>query len=101
MNARTGITHSLGGATNTLGNNKALIGQGASLNMSNYGYYSNCRDSTLNEQLQLNTLGKNGLNLSCLLKQNLLEEDGIEDLHFYFVSFNQHKAAILNAQKAK
>lgn len=50
MNARTGITHSLGGATNTLGN-KALVGQGASLNMSNYGYYSNCRDSTLNEQL--------------------------------------------------
>ena len=24
-------------------------------------------------------------------KQKLLEEDGIEDLHFYFVSFNQHK----------
>lgn len=70
--ARTGITHSLGGATNTLGaNNKALVGQQASLNLSGYGgYYSAvCRDSTLNEQLQLNTLGKNGaLNLSCLLR---------------------------------
>ena len=34
----------------------------------------------------------NGLNLSSLLRtnngQNILEEDGIEDLHFCFVSFN-------------
>jgi hypothetical protein len=37
------------------------------------------------------------MNLSNMLKsQNLLEEDGIEDLHFYFVSFNQHKRMILN-----
>ncbi len=38
----------------------------------------------------------NNLNLSSLLKQShLLDDDGIEDLHFYFVSFNQHKHGIL------
>jgi len=37
----------------------------------------------------------NNLNLSSLLKSHLLDEDGIEDLHFYFVSFNQHKHGIL------
>jgi len=32
------------------------------------------------------TLGKGAINLSNMLRnQNLLEEDGIEDLHFYFV----------------
>ena len=36
------------------------------------------------------------LNLTSLLKSsNILDEDGIEDLHFYFVSFNQHKNSIL------
>jgi len=45
----------------------------------------------LNE-LTLAKTGKiNNFNLSSLLKANLLDEDGIEDLHFYFVSFNQHK----------
>jgi hypothetical protein len=40
--------------------------------------------------------GMNNLNLSSLLKQShLLDDDGIEDLHFYFVSFNQHKQGIL------
>ncbi|MFO0117417.1 MAG: hypothetical protein ACK521_07340 [bacterium] len=54
--------------------------------MSNYvGYYSAAaRDSSLNEAN--GTLAKN-INLSHLLRSNLLEEDGIEDLHFYFVSF--------------
>jgi hypothetical protein len=34
-------------------------------------------------------MGNNNLNLSSLLKQShLLDDDGIEDLHFYFVSFN-------------
>ena len=93
-----GITHSLGQNTNTLGNANQRVGQQASLNMSGYGGYY--RDSSLNDQLQLGTLGKNGaLNLSCLLRQNLLEEDGIEDLHFYFVSFNQHKQQIMEHQK--
>ena len=33
--------------------------------------------------------GKHHLNLTSLLKSsNILDEDGIEDLHFYFVSFN-------------
>lgn len=51
--------------------------------MSNYiGYYS-AGAGTLPEQ----TIGKTQLNLSHLLRSNLLEEDGIEDLHFYFVSF--------------
>ena len=40
--------------------------------------------------------GKHHLNLTSLLKSsNILDEDGIEDLHFYFVSFNQHKQGIL------
>jgi hypothetical protein len=62
--------------------------------MSNYvGYYSAAaRDSSLNEAN--GTLAKN-INLSHLLRSNLLEEDGIEDLHFYFVSFQQHKKLIL------
>ena len=36
------------------------------------------------------TLGnKTAMNLSNMLRsQNLLEEDGLEDLHFYFVSFH-------------
>ena len=64
--------------------------------MSNYiGYYSAAaRDSSLNEA-NPTTLAKTGINLSHLLRQNLLEEDGIEDLHFYFVSFQQHKKLIL------
>lgn len=46
--------------------------------------------------LTLAKTGKlNNLNLSSLLKSHLLDEDGIEDLHFYFVSFNQHKQGIL------
>lgn len=72
--------------------------------MSNYGgYYSAIpRDSTLNENMNNGTtLAKTGINLSNLLRSNLLEEDGIEDLHFYFVSFNQHKKLILNHQKQK
>jgi len=60
--------------------------------------------STLNDG-QFFTLAKTGilnnLNLSQLLKsQNLLDEDGIEDLHFYFVSFNAHKSKVLNHQEA-
>ena len=52
--------------------------------------------STLNEGQQFFTLAKTGLlnnlNLSQLIRShNFLEEDGIEDLHFYFVSFNNHK----------
>lgn len=40
--------------------------------------------------------GKQHLNLTSLLKSsNILDEDGIEDLHFYFVSFSQHKNGIL------
>ncbi len=38
---------------------------------------------------------KGNLNLTSLLKCNLLDEDGIEDLHFYFVTFNQHKKGVL------
>ena len=64
--------------------------------MSNYGGYFTAiqRDSSLNEN-NPTTLAKTGINLTSLLRQNLLEEDGIEDLHFYFVSFQQHKKQIL------
>jgi hypothetical protein len=44
----------------------------------------------------------NNLNLSQLIRsQNFLEEDGIEDLHFYFVSFNNHKTRVLYNQEIK
>lgn len=73
--------HTLG---NTLGNNKK------SLNISqNFG------DSSLNEFTLAKTGKANNLNLTSLLKSHLLDEDGIEDMHFYFVSFNQHKRSIL------
>jgi PBP1b-binding outer membrane lipoprotein LpoB len=46
--------------------------------------------------LTLAKTGKiNNLNLSSLLKSHLLDDDGIEDLHFYFVSFNHHRQGIL------
>lgn len=88
-----GIPHTLG--SNSLGGNAKQ-----SLNMSNYGGYFSAiqRDSSLNEN---NTLAKTGINLNSLIRQNLLEEDGIEDLHFYFVSFQQHKKQILAHQKKR
>ncbi len=67
--------HTLG--NNTLGANKM------SLNIS-----QKIGDSSLNELTLAKTGKLNNLNLSSLLKSNLLDEDGIEDLHFYFVSFN-------------
>lgn len=63
--------------------------------------------STLNDGNQYFTLAKTGvlnnLNLSQLLKsqQNILEDDGIEDLHFYFVSFNNHKQRVLQSHDSK
>ena len=33
--------------------------------------------------------------------RNLLEEDGLEDLHFYFVQFNMHKRLIMSQQRLK
>ncbi len=61
--------------------------------------------STLNDG-QFFTLAKTGLlnnlNLSQLIRsQNILEEDGIEDLHFYFVSFHNHKAKLLYNQELR
>ena len=50
--------------------------------------------TSINELTLPNKVGHN-LNLSCLLKGNLLDEDGIEDMHFYFVSFNKHKNDLL------
>ena len=52
-------------------------------------------DSSINELTLAKTGKLNALNLSSLLKSNLLDEDGIEDLHFYFVTFNKHKNDIL------
>ncbi len=53
-------------------------------------------DSSINDLTLAKTGKLNNLNLSSLLKSHhLLEEDGIEDLHFYFVSFNHHKQGIL------
>lgn len=41
------------------------------------------------------------LNLTNLLRQNILEDDGIEDLHFYQVQFNKHKAKVLKGMEEK
>lgn len=79
---------------NTIGNS---IGGGhkLSLNIS-----QNFADST--NEISLVKTGKiNNLNLTSLLKSNLLDEDGIEDVHFYFVSFNQHKTQILKMHEHK
>lgn len=73
----------------TLGNNTLGAGK-KSLNIS--GKFG---DSSINELTLAKTGKLNNLNLSSLLKSNLLDDDGIEDLHFYFVSFNQHKQGIL------
>ena len=48
-----------------------------------------------------NTLGQKPLLSNMLKNQNLLEDDGIEDLHFYFVEFNQHKRNIVQHQRTK
>lgn len=61
--------------------------------------------STLNDQ-QFFTLAKTGLlnnlNLSQLIRsQNILDDDGIEDLHFYYVSFNQHQQRLLYNHEKK
>lgn len=48
------------------------------------------------------TLGNTRVNLTQMLKeQNLLEEDGIEDLHFYFVQFNLHKRLIMQHHRLR
>lgn len=41
------------------------------------------------------SLGGKPLLSHMLRNQNLLEEDGIEDLHFYFVEFHLHKRLIM------
>lgn len=78
---------------NTIGN--SIGGQKMSLNIS-----QNFADST--NEISLAKTGKiNHLNLTSLLKSNLLDEDGIEDVHFYFVSFNHHKTQILKMHEQK
>jgi hypothetical protein len=100
--------HTLG---NSLGNNQASNAGKQSLNLSqqiggalslNYnhivgGGYKGDSNIINNLSLANRTAdGKYHLNLTSLLKSsNILDEDGIEDLHFYFVSFNQHKNSIL------
>jgi hypothetical protein len=41
------------------------------------------------------------MNITGLLKSNFLEEDGIEDMHFYFVAFSNHKQGLLVKQEQK
>jgi len=69
----------------TLGN--SLVGGGGgnrrSLNIS-----QNYADSTSINDITYAKTKINHLNMSSLLKSNILDDDGIEDLHFYFVSFN-------------
>ena len=61
---------------NSLGANKK------SINLSN-----NCNDSSLYDNTLAKTGKINNLNLSSLIKCNILDDEGIEDMHFYFVSF--------------
>jgi len=90
---------------NSLGTNKKTLNmsQGGNMNLGLVGI--DREHSTLNDG-QFFTLAKTGLlnnlNLSQLIRtQNILEEDGIEDLHFYFVSFNNHKTKLLYNQEVK
>lgn len=65
---------------------------GGALSLNNNHLVGGSKDSLANRTAG----GKHHLNLTSLLKSsNILDEDGIEDLHFYFVSFNQHKHGIL------
>ena len=57
---------------------------------------------------QLNgTLNKGALNVTgpvqigSLLKSQMMEEEGIEDMHFYLVTFNAHKNGILKTLEQK
>jgi hypothetical protein len=34
-------------------------------------------------------------NLTRILKKNLLEDDGMEDMHFYIVAFQNHRQNII------
>lgn len=83
----------------TLGNSLGNHNNKKSLNISHQFGDSTLADNTLaktNKGGYGYGMGNNNLNLSSLLKQShLLDDDGIEDLHFYFVSFNQHKQGIL------
>jgi len=91
--------------TKSLGNSLGTAHK-KSLNMSQPGMVGIERDqSTLNDG-QFFTLAKTGLlnnlNLSQLIKsQGILDEDGIEDLHFYFVAFSNHKSKLLALQEKK
>lgn len=75
--------------------NSIGVGHKISLNISqNFGESTN--------EMSLAKTGKmNQLNLTSLLKLNILDEDGIEDVHFYFVSFNQHKTQILKLHEIR
>lgn len=69
--------------------NRQSIGINNSLALSN-GF----RDT---HQLDRELLGK--VNLSQLIREkNVLENDGLEDLHFNFVSCQQHKRLIMQSQ---
>ena len=49
-----------------------------------------------------NSLNKGGtgqLNLTNLLKNHYLEDDGIEDIHFYQVAFNVHRNRVLKKKE--
>ena len=52
---------------------------------------------SLSRQNRTNVLNatQGAFNLTSILKHNLLEDDGIEDMHFYTVAFNNHKRAVL------
>jgi hypothetical protein len=41
------------------------------------------------------------MNITGLLKSNFLEEDGIEDMHFYLVAISNHKQGLLVKQEQK
>lgn len=45
--------------------------------------------------------GGGALNLTNILKANLLDDDGLEDMHFYFVAFSNHKRKLLKIKEQK
>lgn len=80
-------------ATHSLGNQQSLpMSSGPPTSGVQYFRDTHTLKDTLKEKPLLSNMLKN---------QNLLEDDGIEDLHFYFVEFNQHKRNIVQHHRTK
>ena len=56
---------------------------------------------SLGQSLGGRNLNKTTFNLTSILKQNLLDDDGLEDMHFYQVAFSRHKQLLLSGKEER